>query len=282
MALGTLASHGPQHGHQIRRTAEVTNVGEWGGVSVGALYRELRLMAGEGLVTEVRTEQVGRRPARTVYAITDEGRLELGTLREQAIRDTRPAPDPVGVALTFSGTGDDPGQFVRWMNARRDLIAVALREVSADREQLVAKGYISPLVAVVMRRTELMLDGELRWHEELMQALAVDWPGGTVAADAAALLAGAAITPARPDAGQAPDPGQDADAGQNTDAELGAVTGQKPGAVQNGGTGQDALPGQDAVTGQKPDAVQNGGTGQDALPGQDAVTGQKPGGGPGA
>jgi hypothetical protein len=38
MALGTLARYGPQHGHQIRRLADVTNVGEWGGVSVGALY----------------------------------------------------------------------------------------------------------------------------------------------------------------------------------------------------------------------------------------------------
>jgi DNA-binding PadR family transcriptional regulator len=176
MALGTLASHGPQHGHQIRRTAEVTNVSEWGGVSVGALYRELRQMAGEGLVTELRTEQVGRRPARTVYAITDQGRLELGTLREQAIRDLKLPPDPLGVALTFSGTGEDPEQFTRWMTARRDKIAVALREVSADREQLTAKGYITPLVASVMRRSELALEAELRWHEELTRALGQEWP----------------------------------------------------------------------------------------------------------
>ena len=70
MVLGVLAQHGPRHGHEIRRTAEITNVGEWGGVSVGALYRELRLMEAEGLVEPVRTEQVGRRPARTVYSIT--------------------------------------------------------------------------------------------------------------------------------------------------------------------------------------------------------------------
>jgi DNA-binding PadR family transcriptional regulator len=65
MALGTLARYGPQHGHQIRRLAELTNVGEWGGVSVGALYRELRAMEREGLVEALRTEKVGRRPERT-------------------------------------------------------------------------------------------------------------------------------------------------------------------------------------------------------------------------
>jgi DNA-binding PadR family transcriptional regulator len=181
MALGTLTSYGPQHGHQLRRTAEVTNVGEWGGVSVGALYRELKLMAAEGLVTEVRTEQVGRRPARTIYAITDEGKLELTMLRERAIKDLHPGPNPLGVALTFSGTGDDPEQFASWMEARRDMLAIAVREVAADRERLVAKGHISPLQAAVMRRGELVLQAELGWHDELAQTLT----GPPLAANAA-------------------------------------------------------------------------------------------------
>src|SRR5579863_4011721 len=86
MVLGLLAN-GPRHGHQIRRDAEQTNVGNWGGVSVGALYRELRAMEGEGLVVPLRTEQVGRRPARTVYQISEEGRRELRILRERAIRE---------------------------------------------------------------------------------------------------------------------------------------------------------------------------------------------------
>jgi DNA-binding PadR family transcriptional regulator len=186
MVLGTLASHGPQHGHQIRRTAEVTNVGEWGGVSVGALYRELKVMAGEGLVSELRTEQVGRRPARTVYAVTDQGRVELSMLRERAIRDLRPGPDPIGVALTFSGLGDDPEELASWMAARRDMLAVGLREIAADRERLLAKGHITPLVATVMRRSELVIEGELRWHEEFSQVVSRAWAGPP-----AALTAGA-------------------------------------------------------------------------------------------
>src|SRR5215472_6254510 len=102
MALGTLARYGPQHGHQIRRLAELTDVGEWGGVSVGALYRELRAMEREGLVETLRTEQVGRRPARTVYAITEDGRLELHTLRAHALAKIQPGPNAVAVALIFA------------------------------------------------------------------------------------------------------------------------------------------------------------------------------------
>ena len=59
MILGLLARNGPRHGYQIRYDAEVTDVGQWGGVSVGALYRELRQMETETLLEAVRTEQKG-------------------------------------------------------------------------------------------------------------------------------------------------------------------------------------------------------------------------------
>ena len=108
MALGVLARSGPSHGHHIRRVADVTNVGEWGGVSVGALYRELRAMEREGLVEAARTEKVGNRPERTVYAITAEGQLELTTLREQAIRPLGLGARPARRGAAVRGRRDGP------------------------------------------------------------------------------------------------------------------------------------------------------------------------------
>jgi len=177
MVLGTLARHGPRHGHEIRRIAEVTNVGEWGGVSVGALYRELRTMEAEGLVEAVRTEQVGRRPARTVYAITDEGRLELAMLREQAVRDMHWGPDPLGVALTFGAAGTDREELSSWMSARRDMYAIAARQIESERQRLVARGYVGPLEAAVMYRAQLHAETEVRWHDDLVKLLAELPPG---------------------------------------------------------------------------------------------------------
>ena len=190
MVLGTLAAHGPRHGHEIRRIAEVTNVGEWGGVSVGALYRELRTMEAEGLVEAVRTEQVGRRPARTVYAITDEGRLELAVLREQAMRSIHWGPDPLGVALTFGSTGTDREELGSWIRGRRDLYAIASSQLEAERNRLVAKGYLGPLEAAVMYRAQLHAETEVRWHDEFGKLLAGLPPG---------------VLPARPGPGAAGD-----------------------------------------------------------------------------
>src|SRR5580698_5088678 len=153
MALGILAQNGPSHGHHIRRVADVTNVGAWGGVSVGALYRELRSMEREGLIEAARTEKVGNRPERTVYAITAEGHLELTTLREQAIKPLLSGADPLGVALLFAADGMEPQDLRRTLRARREKLAIGVAEVVADRERLIAKGFIDVLAAAVMRRS---------------------------------------------------------------------------------------------------------------------------------
>jgi DNA-binding PadR family transcriptional regulator len=172
MALGILARSGPSHGHHIRRVADVTNVGEWGGVSVGALYRELRAMEREGLIEAARTEKVGNRPERTVYAITAEGQLELTTLREQAIRPLGSGPDPLGVALLFAADGMEPEELRRTLRARREMLAIAVAQVAADRKQLIAKGFIDVLAAAVMQRAIMTTEAEIRWHDELGAALA--------------------------------------------------------------------------------------------------------------
>jgi DNA-binding PadR family transcriptional regulator len=172
MTLGILARTGPSHGHHIRRMAEVTNVGEWGGVSVGALYRELRAMEREGLVEAMRTEKVGNRPERTVYAITAEGRLELTTLRDQAIRPLLTGPDPMGVAILFATADVDREELRQTMRARREMLAIGVKEFAAERERLLAKGHLDMLAAATMRRGILHMETEIRWHDELDAELA--------------------------------------------------------------------------------------------------------------
>ena len=186
MALGTLVRYGPQHGHQIRRLAEVTNVGEWGGVSVGALYRELRTMEREGLVEQVRTEQVGRRPARTVYQITADGRLELAALRDQAIRLAEFfGPDPLGVALSFAIDGMDREELRDALCRRRGRLAISAEELAAERERLLAKGYLGVFQAAIMLRGVMHIETEVRWHDELDALLPGETPAGQPSAEQA-------------------------------------------------------------------------------------------------
>lgn len=171
MVLGQLAEHGALHGHEIRRRAERTDVAEWGGVPIGSLYRELHAMAEEGLVVAARSEQVGRRPARTVYEITAQGRGELAVLREQALREFSHPADPVGVALLFAG-GLTTAEWAQLLAPRRRHISAVLASLAEERERHTAHGHLGPLAVAAFRRGELRLHAELTWYTECDQLLA--------------------------------------------------------------------------------------------------------------
>jgi len=181
MILGLLAERGPMHGHQIRRTAELTNAEVWGGITGGALYAELRKLDGEGLIKAVREEQVGRRPARTVYQITDEGRLELVVQRDTALEVVFGSADPVSVVLLFAA-GADAGELAERLAARRQRVAGQLEAMTGERERLTGQGVLPPLAVAAFRRGELRLEAELRWQEEFELQLAAGLPGGPASA----------------------------------------------------------------------------------------------------
>lgn len=171
MVLGVLESDGPRHGHEIRKLAEQSNVQAWGGVSLGALHRELRTMAEQGQVEEVRTEQMGRRPMRTIYRITDAGRQELRALREKALCELHFGPDPVGVALLFGRIGDH-ATMLALLAQRRQLLAASRDGVAAECARLTAAGVISSFDVAMFRRREMQLDTELRWLEQFEKDVA--------------------------------------------------------------------------------------------------------------
>jgi DNA-binding PadR family transcriptional regulator len=176
MILGLLAERGPMHGHQIRRTAELTNAEVWGGITGGALYAELRKLGGEGLIEAIREEQVGRRPARTVYQITEEGRLELVVQRDAALEVVFGSADPLSVVLLFAA-GTDPAELSERLAARGRRIEGQLEAMAAERERLTGQGVLPALAVAAFRRGELRLEAELCWHEEFGRQLAVGVAG---------------------------------------------------------------------------------------------------------
>jgi DNA-binding PadR family transcriptional regulator len=176
MILGLLAERGPMHGHQIRRAGELANAEVWGGITGGALYAELRKLSGEALIRAVREEQVGRRPARTVYEITEEGHLELAIQRDAALDVLFGSADPVSVVLLFAA-GANVADLRDRLAARSRRVGVQLDAMASERERLTARGLLPPLAIAAFRRGELRLEAELRWHEEFDSKLAADAAG---------------------------------------------------------------------------------------------------------
>ena len=166
--LGMLARGGPMHGHQIRRSAQIDRTELWADVKPGSLYGALHRMEAEGVIKALRTEQEGNRPARTVYEITPMGVAELRAHRDEALAHTRLRPDPVDLALQF--TGDLAADELRAvLQGRRS--ALANEQASWLRLQTVAEPYLTAMDKMTFRHTLLRLETEIAWHDELLEKL---------------------------------------------------------------------------------------------------------------
>jgi len=165
LILGLLAD-GPLHGHQIRRTAELSGIETWAGVKVGALYGMLHRLAAEDLIEPVRTEQDGNRPQRTVYAITAAGRAELAVHRDRALTQPAVQSNTVEAALKWPGGLGIAGLRDR-LAQRRAAVESRLAELVAGRDLHQREDHLSVASLAGYRRAELHLQAELAWHEEL-------------------------------------------------------------------------------------------------------------------
>jgi DNA-binding PadR family transcriptional regulator len=187
--LGMLKHAGPMHGHQIRREAQLNRTELWTEVQVGALYAALHRMEAEGLVAIVRSEQRGRYPERTIYAITEEGEREFYALRSLYLRDAALRPDPFDLALSL--TADlDLDELCNAVEDRARALAVAAQSIEHQRAE--AGKWISERELAIFGHHILRLEAELRWHEDLLRILR-DSPDATEVNDDRSTNAPAAL-----------------------------------------------------------------------------------------
>src|SRR5215472_15118559 len=197
------------YGHQIRRDARIDRTELWSEVKPGSLYSALHRLRAEGLIEPVRTEQQGNLPARTVYAITGEGRSELRALREEALREVTMRPDPVDLALAMSADVDE--------DALRGYFA-SRRQALSGRAALFARAHAwpdqGPADDLIIEHAMARIETELRWHDMVLdrigkltgdQAAAGAAADGTPAASATAVSAAALAGPVRAGGGHGKD-----------------------------------------------------------------------------
>lgn len=77
LAALTLLTERPMHPYEISTTLRERRKGDSIRLNYGSLYSVVEALARHGLIKAQETIRDGRRPERTVYAITDAGRLEV-------------------------------------------------------------------------------------------------------------------------------------------------------------------------------------------------------------
>lgn len=164
--LATLDRLGEAHGHQVTREAAQDQLERWGHVSQGALYSALRRCATEDLVTDVRVEQVGRFPARTVYALTSAGRAALEQARSAAWRRTGLPADPFDLALSVSD-GGDPAVLREVVVQRLADYTAAMAELRREFDALHER--LEPTAVAVFEHSLMRHETEVAWHRRLLE-----------------------------------------------------------------------------------------------------------------
>jgi DNA-binding PadR family transcriptional regulator len=101
LILGLVRWLEPVHGYQVRRELVSWNVEDWASVAPGSIYHGLRKMTEEGLLQEVGSEQVGGRPARTMYRTTFAGQEEFQRLLRKYWWELHQPADPFLAAMSF-------------------------------------------------------------------------------------------------------------------------------------------------------------------------------------
>jgi DNA-binding PadR family transcriptional regulator len=149
----------------------------------GSLYSTIDRLTAAGLIRPLETSRQGRRPERTVYALTDAGRDEHRRWMQDLLAVPLPEYPWFGAALAFLGAV--PPDEVRDLLRRRATLLEA--EIAADERILAVTAaefglprlfVVEGEYALAMRRAELawvrqIIDdigsGELAWPPEALQ-----------------------------------------------------------------------------------------------------------------
>ena len=199
LILGAVRIFQPVHGYFVRRELLSWHAEEWAHLNPGSIYNALRTLTREGLSEQVGTETEGRRPARTTYKLTADGRHGVpdatarGAVARRAVRAREPAR---GVELRLdvqARRGDRRARAPsRADRRRRPGVDFAIEDLGRDPDK-------PEHVAEHIRLTQARLDGEAEWPRPILERLRggeywfagePDPPFGTVAA------AGSAYPPA--------------------------------------------------------------------------------------
>jgi DNA-binding PadR family transcriptional regulator len=169
LVLGVVKLFQPVHGYEVRRELLSWRAQEWASVQPGSIYNALKTLTRDGLLEIASTDQVGGRPERTTYRLTQAGTEEFRTLLREEWWTVRPPVDPLMAAISF--LGEIPrAEAIAALEHRAAQIHGLVRPL-----QFAIEGHDdadSPLhVREMMRLMTARIAAELAWSEQFVARL---------------------------------------------------------------------------------------------------------------
>ena len=169
LSVLNLLSEQPMHPYEMQHLMRERGHDRVIKLKGGSLYSTIERLTAAGLIRTVETSREGRRPERTIYALTETGRQELGVwLRELLSRPMEEYPW-FGAALAFLALLP-PGEVLRLLEQR----AIILRsELAAEESTLaaVARTALPRLFTLEAEYLYAVLGPEVAWVRRLMDGI---------------------------------------------------------------------------------------------------------------
>ena len=169
LVLGVVRIFQPVHGYDVRRELLSWRVDQWANVAPGSIYNALKSMTRDALLEIVGTDQVGGRPERTTYRLTNEGENEFQALLREALWRVRPPVDPLMPALCFMPVLKRE-ELIAALKNRIPQISGQLEHVEFALAELPNPG-TPEHVKELYRLSAARLAAEIPWAEALIQRL---------------------------------------------------------------------------------------------------------------
>ncbi|NKQ58269.1 PadR family transcriptional regulator [Amycolatopsis sp. K13G38] len=178
MAVLELLYERPMHPYEMTQLMRERHVDRRVKLRPGSLYHTVERLLSQGFIEVVDTQRQGRRPERTVYAITDLGRDTFSAQTRQMLTTLAPDYTPYPVALS-AGNELDREDF---LNQLRRRVIQLHGQVAAERtiaEQLIEK-QLPRMYWIDFDYITHQRQSELDWTKKLIDDLEtgrIPWPG---------------------------------------------------------------------------------------------------------
>jgi len=180
LALAVLAcvAERPMHPYEISTTLRTRGKESSIKLNFGSLYSVVESLAKHGLIEARETVREGRRPERTVYAITAAGRAELEDWMAELLSTPTPEYTSLGAALSLVAAVS-PDETVQLLTARAARLRMELGAVESGLAYSAEMG-LPELFVVEEEYRKALMEAELAFVTSLAARIDKNELGGTV------------------------------------------------------------------------------------------------------
>jgi len=166
--LGLLRDQ-PLHGYEIKHILE-EHMGDWTSIAFGSIYFALGKLSEEGLIEIAATERSGNRPSRSVYQITEAGRVEFLRLLREVWREPERQYFAVDIALAFMNALPD-AEIKGYLRQRAAQLEEGLRYLDLHEQAQMDQPEVPASARAIFAHSRLHMQAELAWTKALLEDL---------------------------------------------------------------------------------------------------------------